>query len=632
MINEYNDARKLAKAAEKAALRFGHSPYLPVLDEIEEVKNAVGEVHLGLIELPLDRITGNKSAGRRNAFANNFMPLLQSGTEFAVKWSTLYTSYLREGIRDAIKVYEFMNQYYVQEGNKRVSVSKFGGSEFILADVTRIVPKRTDDKDVVVYYEYLEFYKSTKNIHIIFTQPHSYEKLADILGQKLGERWSKELCEDLKAAYFSFIEKCASAVKIPHESTMGDAFLVYISIFPMRSLFQDTKETIISNIRMARRELFFGLNTDAIEFVTQAPDQEVSARRTLFSGSKRYTAASPLRVGFIYDADIESSRWIDTHESGRLYIDQVTENNVVTNCYYASNDLAGAFERAVTAKNDLIFAVSPAMLPETLRAAVAHPEISFFNCCIGKPHPMVRCYHGKLYEAAFLTGILAADTLLREYPDAPRRIGYLVRSADEMSAATVNAFAVGASLIDPDCRIAMESVSQRSEEDIRNQWHAEKIMVAADIEYPPMADRAHKPGIYKWLGESSERIATPYFHWGRYYEQIVQSMLSGAWRAAELVDETASRNYWFGLSTGVVAVHAPKLPYQTKKLLEFFQSAIVSGAADPFSGELHAQERVIQAGNGGTDLAEQTLSTQDVVSMKWLNENIDGALDMLTAR
>ena len=109
-------------------------------------------------------------------------------------------------------------------------------------------------------------------------------------------------------------------------------------------------------------------------------------------------------------------------------------------------------------------------------------------------------------------------------------------------------------------------------------------------------------------------------------------MLSGAWRAAELVDETASRNYWFGLSTGVVAVHAPKLPYQTKKLLEFFQSAIVSGAADPFSGELHAQERVIQAGNGGTDLAKQTLSTQDVVSMKWLNENIDGALDMLTAR
>ncbi len=304
----------------------------------------------------------------------------------------------------------------------------------------------------------------------------------------------------------------------------------------------------------------------------------------------------------------------------------------VTNCYYAGDNLADAIDRAVAAKNDLIFAVSPAMLPETLRAAVAHPEISFFNCCIGKPHPMVRGYHGKLYEAAFLTGIFAADTLLREYPDAPHRIGNLIRSADEMSVATVNAFAVGASLINPDCRIAMESVSLRSEEDIRNRWHAEKIMVAADIEYPPIADRAHKPGIYKWLGSSSERIATPYFHWGRYYEQIVQSMLSGAWRASEPVDEMASRYYWFGLSTGVVAVHAPKLPYQTRKLLEFFQSATVSGAADPFSGELHAQDRIIQAGNGGADLAKQTLSTQDVVSMKWLNEKIDGDFDMLTAK
>ncbi|WP_074741470.1 hypothetical protein [Ruminococcus sp. YRD2003] len=60
----------------KIAGKYGISPYLPVLDEIEEVKSAVGETHLGLIELPLDRITGNKEAGRNNAFAYNFMPLL----------------------------------------------------------------------------------------------------------------------------------------------------------------------------------------------------------------------------------------------------------------------------------------------------------------------------------------------------------------------------------------------------------------------------------------------------------------------------------------------------------------------------------------------------------------------------
>ena len=46
-----------------------------------------------------------------------------------MKWSDLYDSYKQEGIRDAIKVYEYMNRYYVQEGNKRVSVSHYGGTD-----------------------------------------------------------------------------------------------------------------------------------------------------------------------------------------------------------------------------------------------------------------------------------------------------------------------------------------------------------------------------------------------------------------------------------------------------------------------------------------------------------------------
>lgn len=59
-------------------------------------------VKLGLMELPLSRIVGNKEKTRNNAFANNFRPLLDSNSEFAVKWSRLYDSFLQEGIRDAI--------------------------------------------------------------------------------------------------------------------------------------------------------------------------------------------------------------------------------------------------------------------------------------------------------------------------------------------------------------------------------------------------------------------------------------------------------------------------------------------------------------------------------------------------
>ena len=71
-----------------------------------------------------EMIVGTFTAGRRTAFAPNFMPLLDDESEFAAKWQTLYNAHLEEGIHDPIKCYEFMNRYYVLEGNKRVSVLK----------------------------------------------------------------------------------------------------------------------------------------------------------------------------------------------------------------------------------------------------------------------------------------------------------------------------------------------------------------------------------------------------------------------------------------------------------------------------------------------------------------------------
>ena len=88
MKEDYKAAKKLGEKAVREAVRNGASPYLPVLDSIEEVKNAAGQRHLGLLDLPISRIKGNKEAGRNSAFANNFMPLLGEDTELASSGQT----------------------------------------------------------------------------------------------------------------------------------------------------------------------------------------------------------------------------------------------------------------------------------------------------------------------------------------------------------------------------------------------------------------------------------------------------------------------------------------------------------------------------------------------------------------
>ena len=61
-----------------------------------------GRKRPGLIEIPIDRIVGTKTAGRTKAFASNFMPLLDEYSEFAGKWNHLYEAPYQRGDREPI--------------------------------------------------------------------------------------------------------------------------------------------------------------------------------------------------------------------------------------------------------------------------------------------------------------------------------------------------------------------------------------------------------------------------------------------------------------------------------------------------------------------------------------------------
>ena len=630
MRTDYKAAKKLGDDAVRDAIKKGISPYLPVLDALDEVKQSAGQTSLGLMELPISRIKGNKEVARNNAFANNFMPIFDEDTEFSYKWSKLYDSYKEEGIRDAIKVYEYMNQYYVQEGNKRVSVSKFGGTEFILADVIRIYPKKDDSKEVRVYYEYVDFYKVTKIFLLVFNEPGEYVKLAELLGQDLEHEWPEELCADLKSAFFRFSKIFKQLTKKDDEYSISNAFLIYISIFPFKTIGDSTDDQIAHNIKLAHNELTAGGKLEDVTFLSEVSTEQEKPTgiMSLFSKSKKYTANAPLKVAFIYDADIEQSRWIDSHEAGRLYVDEMTDDNVVTKAYYADENggVKGAIDKAVADKNEIVFAVSPEMINDTLTAAVHNPNVKFLNCSVGNTYPSVRCYHGRLYEASFLMGILAANTMLLREPESSRRIGYLVRADKEVTIRMLNAFAIGVSMVNPECRISLKNAD--SDADYRDEWKKEGVKMYADIEYSSEVKIKERAGVFMIGENKDEYIGVPYFNWGKYYAQIVHSVLVGTWNLSDLLKANNAANYWFGLSTGVVDIRTQQIPYQTTKLLEFFKNSIIDGSIDPFSGEIHTQSgQVLQKSKKGDGISSLIKpSNSQILSMGWLNENIDGTI------
>jgi hypothetical protein len=107
-FEEYERARKRGLKEYAVQRARGQSGYLRVLDAKREENGVLAVIAQPTRAISLSRIVGTYQASRANSFSANFMPLLSMDTEFAAKWINLCNAHLESGIRDPIRVYEYL--------------------------------------------------------------------------------------------------------------------------------------------------------------------------------------------------------------------------------------------------------------------------------------------------------------------------------------------------------------------------------------------------------------------------------------------------------------------------------------------------------------------------------------------
>ena len=251
-FSEYRTAYKLGKKEISARQAAKLPTDMPALDTILEDYDVLQELPLGIVDIPTELIAGTKTAGRTSSFAPNFMPILDEGTEFAGKWDSLCRAHVDEGIRDPIVAYEFLNRYYVLEGNKRVSVLKYFKASSIPGYVTRVVPVWKDQKDIRINYEYMDFYNTTGINYLTFTKEGSYLKIRKLVGYKKYDRWSIDDRMNFRSLYNRFDEsfKDLGGEKLP--ITTGDALLIYMEVFT----YQDVMDQSVIEMKKQLKQMW----------------------------------------------------------------------------------------------------------------------------------------------------------------------------------------------------------------------------------------------------------------------------------------------------------------------------------------------------------------------------------------
>ena len=639
MTDEYMKALRAGEKEYREKVAAGEYPYLAALDDILPDCDSMPHRQMGLIEIPVELIAGTKTRARQNSFAPDFMPLLDPDSEFAAKWNSLYNAQIKEGFSDPVKVYEYLQDFYVQEGNKRVSVSRFLDMPTIMAEVTRIIPDEETLTQNPWYADFMKFYDLAPVYDMKFRCAGVYAEIADILGIDPGAPWPEDTVKSLCSAYWQFTRAYALLEgKVP-DLPPGDAFMVYLRIYAKDILRHQPAEVISKRILRIKKELLTESNMDRVALVEHAEDalnagSLINKAGNLVAGpdsligkvipAVTYSVKNPLRAAFIYEDGIADSSATADHEKGRLRLEKAFGGMVETRCFENCGD-PDAFEKAAGDASDwgadVVFTTSPALINETLRAAIKYGSIRFLNCSVNLAHQAVRTYYAKLYEAKFLAGIVAGTAAAA---DGTHTIGYCSDAPIYGTIASINAFAIGASMVDPQVKVYLDWASRK---DVDWWWSMldKGIHVLSAVDSLHSADGSDAYGVCYVErcapGEGNDlsgtcrirNLAAPIYKWGKLYEIIVRTIIEGTY-SAHLVDrKDQATNYWWGMISGVVDIKlADDLPCGTRQLVEILRHDIIDGRFNPFDGG-------------------EALTSRDIIMMDRLRPNVIGEIPSMDA-
>ena len=589
-------------------------PYPQVLDHILDPKQVAGQYDVGLVQIPAERIVGTRSEGRVSSFAGNFMPLIQDASEFSSKWISLCEAHLGdEGIRDPIRCYEYMGYFYVEEGNKRVSVLRSYDAPTIPGFVTRIMPKYTDDPAVRAYYEFTDFYQRSGLYSILYHRPGCYARLQAGLGFEPDHVWTNGERLRFNSA-FTYFSRAYDAVNDGQLSLdAGEALLCWLKVFSLDEIRDHSGAELEKMLLALWPDIKHMENEVDIAVSTDPADRESGILNKLLS----VTRPDHINAAFIYAFDPEKSAWTRSHVHGQEYVDKALSAKVSTKAYWAMDrDYDGALQQAVEDKAQVIFATTPQMLGACRKMAALHPEVHLLNCSLSVPYTGVRSYYSRIYESKFITGAVAGSMAEQDL------IGYIADYPILGVPASINAFALGARLTNPRARIKL-LWSCTDTDPLRSLIDSGVTVISnRDATNTNNPHWALEWGTYKLQANGSLLpLAVPCWDWGRFYEKVLLSIFDGSWNNVVARDGEKPVNYWWGLSSGVTDVQlSSALPTGTRRMAEILRQSIISGKLLPFRGRIIDQEGVVR------NEADRSMSPEEIIHMDWLCDAVDGRI------
>ena len=510
-----------------------------------------------------------------------------------------------------------MNKFYVQEGNKRVSVYKYLDAPSIEAKVIRIIPKKNESLENKLYYEFLDFYKCTEIYYLWFTKLGSFEAITKAAGKEVGEVWTEDERRDFSSVFNDFykIFKEKGGKDLP--VTAGDAFLFYLSLYPYEKVLKLSEAELKKDVERIWNELpVLNRAPEASLVLEPVAPPEVNVIDKLFSLS----AKKADEVAFIYDRKPENSSWSYSHELGRTHVEEAFKGKVKTMKYVLEDsdmDIYELIEEAIRDGNEIIFTTHQKFLSASLKKALEHPEVKILNCSLNHSFKAIRTYYGRMYEAKFLCGMVAGAMTPND------KVAYCADYPIYGAFANINAFALGARMVNPRAKVYVHWLCDTTS-DLDRIVKENDISLVSYTDMIRVSSEDRKFGLYLTEGDKTIKLAMPIWNWGKFYEKMVHDIQAGSWTKGAEVKSIQAVNYWWGISSDIIdLIVSKRLPKATFTLVDIISKEIYAERFHAFQDEIVLQDGTIVGEVGSS------LSPEQIITMDYYVENVVGKIPLL---
>jgi hypothetical protein len=116
------------------------SEFLPSFEEARKVIGGFIQVPRGIRTVPVAKIVG--SVGRTRDFDEAFLPTRASA---ATRWRRVDRAFYGDKELPPVRLFKVGDEYFVEDGNHRVSVARYQGVEMIDAEVVELLTRMSPE-------------------------------------------------------------------------------------------------------------------------------------------------------------------------------------------------------------------------------------------------------------------------------------------------------------------------------------------------------------------------------------------------------------------------------------------------------------------------------------------------------